>query len=217
MDWVGFITNIMNRVPFERFLFPPPDHTKSLEDFAKSLPRTESQKEASSGTKMMESTQTPEKGARSASTGVITRQGLDTETMRWQLQETRAELWELEAHLKHYCKECGPDFSCCFKHSQNLIDIARETKSMTTDPIWDEIINLGEEIKVKAHPDNIRAGTYFAEFPQLIVRVSQLRKPIETKLIELSKPELTLEEAKKLAAEEAAREVEKRWQSQEKK
>ena len=211
MDWVGFITNIMNRVPFERFLFPPPDHTKALRDFSESLPRTESQKETSSPAKTMETTQTPERGARSGSTGVLVRQGLDVETMSWQLQETRAELWELEAHLKHYCKECGPDFSCCFKHSQNLIDIARETKSMTTDPIWDEIIRLGEEIRLKAHPDHIRAGTYFAEFPQLIVRVSELRKPIETKLIELSKPQLTLEEAKKLAAEEAAKRVEQSW------
>ncbi len=88
---------------------------------------------------------------------------------------------------------------------------------MTTDPVWDKIITLGEEIKVKAHPDNIRAGTYFAEFPELIVRVSELRKPIETQLIQLSKPTLTLEEAKALAADEAAKEVERKWHSQEKK
>ena len=109
-------------------------------------------------------TQEPEKVPQGGSTGVVTRQGLHPETMTWQLQETRAELWELEGHLKHYFKECGPDFSCCFKHSQNLIDLARETKSMTTDPIWDSIIKLGEEVKLKAHPDHIHAGTYFAVF-----------------------------------------------------
>ena len=82
---------------------------------------------------------------------------------------------------------------------------------MTTDPIWDSIIKLGEEVKLKAHPDHIHAGTYFAEFPQLVVRTSELRKPIETQLIQLSKPELTLEEAKKLAAEEVAKRIEESW------
>lgn len=173
---------------------------------------TESQKEGTSEEAVTSTIQLPAEVALSASTGVITRQGLDPETMRWQLQEARAELWELEAHLKHYCKECGPDFSCCFKHSQNLIDIAHETKSMTTDPIWDKIIAIGEEVRAKAHPDNIRTGTYFAEFPQLIVRVSELRKPIETQLIGVSKPQISLEEAKQLAAEQAAKEVEARWQ-----
>lgn len=174
----------------------------------------ESEEEAPSEEKTTSTIQKPEEVRQSGTTGVVIRERLDPETMRWQLQETRAELWELEAHLKHYCKECGPDFSCCFKHSQNLIDIARETKSMTTDPIFDDIIKHGEEVRVKAHPDHIRAGTYFAEFPRLIVRTSELRKPIETQLIQLSRPEITLEEAKQMAAEEAAKEIEKRWQSQ---
>lgn len=211
MDWVAFIANIMNRIPVERVLFPPRDNTKALEEFAASLKAPETAKEAPSGGKTTVTTLKPEEALHSTATEVITRQGLDPETMKWQLEETRAELWELEAHLKHYCKECGPEMSCCFKHSQNLVDICRETKSMTTDPIWDDIIKLGEEVKVKAHPDNIRTGKYFTEFPQLIVRVSELRKPIETKLIELSRPEITLEEAKALAAEEAAKRIEESW------
>ena len=178
---------------------------------------TESQKEGA-GEEVTTSTIQPlEEVGQGGSTGVITREGLDPETMRWQLEQTRAELWLLEGHLKNHCKGCGADVSCCFKTAQNLIDLARETKSMTTDPIWEKIIKLGEEVRVECHPDHIRAGTYFAEFPQLIVRTSELRKPIETQLIEVSKPELSLEEAKKLAADEAARKVEERWQSQEKK
>lgn len=63
------------------------------------------------------------------------RKGLDPETMAWQLKQTRADLWELEGHLKNKCLGCGGDLSCCFKHGLNLIDIATETKSMTTEPI----------------------------------------------------------------------------------
>ena len=34
MDWLVFITNIVNRIPIERVLFPPRDDVKSLEKFA---------------------------------------------------------------------------------------------------------------------------------------------------------------------------------------
>jgi len=57
MDWLAFITNIVNRVPFEKILVPPPDHTKALEDFRDSMSGSESQKEASSHQKMIPTTQ----------------------------------------------------------------------------------------------------------------------------------------------------------------
>lgn len=207
MEWLPYVGRLIKSIPIERVLFPPRNPAKELEKLATEIKPTETQKPPPPAVEV----------APGASDEIVTRPGLHPETMRWQLQEARAELWELEGHLKHYCKECGPDFSCCFKHSQNVIDIARETKSMTTDPLWDAVITLAEEVRSKAHPDHIRAETYFREFPELVVRVGTYRKSIETLLIELSKPELSLEEAKKLAAEEAAKEVEKRWHSQEKK
>jgi hypothetical protein len=145
------------------------------------------------------------------------RKELDPETMAWQLKQIRADLWELEGHLKNKCRGCGADVSCCYKHALNLIDIATETKSMTADPLWDDIIKLAEEVKVKCHPDAIKAETYFAELPSLTIRTSELRRAVEDKLIKLSKPELTLEEAMAEAAKLAQEEVEKLWQSREKK
>lgn len=213
-NWVAFAGNIINKIPFDKILVPPRDNTEALKEFVNTFQSTETEKGEPSSVKTTVSTQKPERVGQGGSTGVLVREGLDPETMKWQLEKARGELWELEGHLKHYCKGCGADFSCCFKHSQNSIDIARETKSMTSDPIWDKIIKLGEEVRMKAHPDHIRAGTYFDEFPQLVIRVSELRRPIETQLIQLSKPDLTLEKAKQLAAEEAAKEVEKRWYSQ---
>lgn len=183
----------------------------------KPTPGTESQNEGVSEEVATPTIQPAPAVALSASTGVVTRQGLDPETMRWQLQETRAELWELEGHLKNKCLDCGTPPTCCIKHALNLVDLARETKSMTTDPLWDDIIALAEEVKSKCHPDLIMAETYFDELPALVIRTSALRRQIEDQVIKNLKPELTLEEAKTLAAEEAAKEVESRWQSQEKK
>jgi len=37
MDWVTVITNIINRIPIERVLFPPRDKTKALEEFAATM------------------------------------------------------------------------------------------------------------------------------------------------------------------------------------
>lgn len=37
MDWLAFASGIINRIPIERVLFPPPDHTKALEDFRDSI------------------------------------------------------------------------------------------------------------------------------------------------------------------------------------
>ncbi len=37
MDWLTVITNIVNRIPIERVLFPPRDNIKALEDFAATM------------------------------------------------------------------------------------------------------------------------------------------------------------------------------------
>lgn len=37
MDWLLFITNIINKVPIERVFFPPRDNAKALEDFAATM------------------------------------------------------------------------------------------------------------------------------------------------------------------------------------
>ncbi len=158
-----------------------------------------------------------EKSRSSPSLTVKERKELDPETMVWQLKQTRADLWQLEGHLKNECLGCGDPPTCCIKHAFNLIDIATETKSMTTEPLWDDIIKLAEEVKVKCHPDAIKAETYFAELPSLTIRASEFRREIEDKLIKLSKPELTLEEAKAEAAKLAEEEVEKLWQFHKKK
>lgn len=180
MGLLNDLSIVIARLPLERLFIRGPNRIEQWERLGEALANKEEPPRA-----------TP--AAVETHGAILERHGLDPETMKWQLEIARAELWALEGHLKHYCKGCGAGNDCCFKHSQDIIDIARETKSMTTDPIWDEIVSLGEEIREKAHPENIKTGKYFDEFPQLVVRVSELRRPIEVKLIEITKPEITLE------------------------
>ena len=48
MDWTLLITNLINKVPIERVLFPPRDNTKALENFAATLKTPVEQKTTSS-------------------------------------------------------------------------------------------------------------------------------------------------------------------------
>jgi hypothetical protein len=64
----------------------------------------------------------------------------------------------------------------------------------------------------------IASGQYEKEYPSMAGQFREFRKRIMgttalTAMIE-PKEQISLEEAKKLAAEEAAREVEKRWQKE---
>lgn len=113
------------------------------------------------------------------------RQSLDPETMRYQVQQTRNELWLLENHLKTACKGCGADNTCCFKHSTNAETLARETQSMTTDALWDEIAETAREVRAKVHPRDIRSGKYANEYPSLIIKVAELRKAADDQLLQL--------------------------------
>lgn len=177
----------------------------------------ESEEEAPSEEKTTSTIQKPEEVRQGGSTGVLTREGLDTERVAWQEDIALGEVWLLEGHLKNNCIACGGDYECCWKHSDNMRRVADETLSMTTDPFWQNLKALAQEIRGKSHPDDVKSGTYVAEYPRLAVRLSEFRVPLQKKAMERARPEITLEEAKKLAAEEAAKEVEKQWQSQEKK
>ena len=48
MDWLAFALNQIARIPFEKVLFPRPDHTKALQDFAASVGNPVSQNRRSS-------------------------------------------------------------------------------------------------------------------------------------------------------------------------
>ncbi len=154
--------------------------------------------------------------AYSAPTGVVTREGLDPERLAWQDSLIRGELWLLEGHLKNNCLGCGGDVECCWKHCQNVLDATRETQSMTTEPLYRETVSVAEKVQPFVHPEDIKAGEYAPRYPVLAVEVGKVRSQFDKRVIGYARPPVTLEEAKKMAAEEAAREVEKQWNSPEK-
>jgi len=224
MDWLAFITSIINRVPIERFVLPHPDHTKALEDFAKSLPRSESQNKAPSGAKTGITTQ-----ATKVATTVIaeerkTAELPTTEETRQVLRRRLAkELYRAELDLAGGLRIAGKPCDCLdSKHSLGLEATAEELISSEPDnPIYREILIWLKQNHPKVTIEAIGSGRYDEEYPAMAGQFREFRKRIMgttalTAMIE-PKAQISLDEAKKLAAEEAAKEVEKRWRSQEKK
>jgi hypothetical protein len=156
-------------------------------------------------------------GEQHQSIGIITREGLDPQTLVYQEQKAYNELWLAESHAKEDFLGCGTDVDCGFKHGLNFVAIALETKSMTTDPVWQEIEDLGWELQSKAHPDRVLERTHHQEYHELAIKISKPRSEIEKRLKVKRKPIPSLEEAKAEAAKLAQERVEKQWYSQEKK
>ena len=60
-DWTNFLSGLVARVPVEKILLPPPDHTGELEKFYHSLASAESPKQAASEEKTATTIPTTEK------------------------------------------------------------------------------------------------------------------------------------------------------------
>jgi len=216
MDWLGWGINLFRRIPFEKVLFPPRDNTKALQEFMSTFKATEVENPAPLAKKATITPQQAQGVAQSGSTAVATREGVDAERMAWQDSIIRGELWLLEGHLKNNCLGCGGDVECCWKHTQNTLDSVRETQSMTTEPLYREAIAVAERVLPFVHPEDVKAGKYIDRYPALTLEVSRIRTQFDKRVMGYARQPITLEEAKKLAAEEAAQEVERKWRSQEK-
>jgi len=224
MDWLAVIMNIVNRVPIERVLFRPPDHTKAMEDFARSLPHTESPKEAPPEQKTTVTTKTPEKVAQAVSTSVLERPGPTTEETV--AHHNRQLAKQLNAMARHYTERmiiAGKPCDCgSSKHLLDIEQLSEETIPMVTDPtIYYEMMKWVKEVEPKSTDEAAKSGKYDDEYPILSGQARDLRKRLlgSLSLLSMVEPEepLTLDQAKKIAAEEAQKEIEKRWHSPEKK
>lgn len=218
MDWLAFITNIINRVPIERVLFRPPDHTKALEEFARTLPPTESPKEAPPEQKTTVTTKTPEKVAQAVSTSVLEQPRLSTEeTVAYQNREIGKQLLAMESHYAQRMRIAGTPCDCgATKHLLYLEQLCLETIPMVGDPsTYEEMINWVRENEPKSTDEAARSGKYDQDYPVLSGQAREFRKRVIGTLSPRAmiepKGQITLEEAKKLAAEEAAKRVEETW------
>ncbi len=150
------------------------------------------------------------------------------ETIAYQKREIAKELWQLEKHLAQGCRI--PDKTgkripcdCCYKGSW-IAGLAYESipvaeRAGQTSDIFEKIASWAEELTPMVTVAAVESGQH--DYKKLSGEASALRKELMGSLalgamIE-PKEQLTLEDAKKIAAEEAAKEVESKWHSQEKK
>lgn len=214
MDWVAWVTNIIARIPVERVLFAPRDNSKALETFVTTMGGTRSPKEAPVSEKPTSTTTrlTPQ-------IEVPT-----TEETTAQLKRRLAkELYKLELDLAGGMRTAGKPCDCLnSKHSLLFEGVAEELIPLDPhNPIYHEILDWVNAALPKGTFEAISSGRYDAEYPLMASEMRDFRKRIMgttllTAMIE-PKEQITLDEAKKLAAASAAKEVEARWHSQEKK
>jgi hypothetical protein len=132
------------------------------------------------------------------------------------------ELYKAELDLAGGLRIGGKPCMCLErKHTLMLEAAAEELISEEPDnPVYREIIQWIRNNENKLTVEAIASGAYDNEYPQMAAKFRDFRKRVAgTVAIEATKPTkaISLEEAKKLAAEEAAKEVEKRWVSQQRK
>ena len=127
----------------------------------------------------------------------------------------RAQL-DLSAKLRIASKPCD-----CLdqKHTLGLEAAAEELIAQEPDnPVYFEIIDWIKQNQPKLTIEAISTGKYDDEYPRMAAEFREFRKRImgTTALRAMVEPEeqISLQDAKKLAAEEAAREVERRWRKE---
>ena len=218
MDWMAVITNIINRIPIEKVFFPRPDHTKALEEFARGLPQTKSQNKAPAGQKTEVTTKTPEKASERVSTALLEPPGLSTEeTVAYQNREIGKQLLAMESHYAQGMKIAGTPCDCgATKHLLYLEELCLEAIPMVKDPSpYEKIVSWVKEAEPKSTEAAAQSGKYDQDYLVLSGQARDFRKRVMGTLSPAAmmepKQQTSLEEAKKLAAAEAEKEVERRW------
>ncbi len=219
MDWMAVFTNIINRIPIEKVFFPRPDHTKALEEFARGLPQTKNQNKEPAGQKTEVTTKTLEKASQRVSTALLEPPGLSTEeTIAYQNREIGKQLLAMESHYAQGMKIAGTPCDCgATKHLLYLEELCQEAIPMAKESsIYQQIVSWVREAEPKSTEAAARSGKHDQDYLVLSGQAREMRKKLlgtlsPAAMIE-SKGQISLEEAKKLAAAEAEKEVERRWQ-----
>ena len=129
------------------------------------------------------------------------------------------ELYRAELDLAGGLKIAGKACDCLeYKHSLGLEAAAEELISQDPgNPVYKEIIQWLNTNLGKLTVEAIQSGKYDADYPRMALQFKEFRKRVvgTDSMIPGTKtvPTLTLEEAKKMAADQAAAEVERKWNS----
>jgi len=102
----------------------------------------------------------------------------DSETIKYQNRELVKEMVLLEAHLLQQCKIGGKACNCCEKHPIAVEGLARETLGMTGKPLYSEIADWAKQISPMTTPEASASGKFDDQYPQLAVKLRELRKNV---------------------------------------
>jgi hypothetical protein len=129
------------------------------------------------------------------------------------------ELYRAELDLAGGLKIAGKACDCLeYKHSVGLEAAAEELISQDPgNPVYKEIVQWTKDNLAKVTVEAIQSGKYDADYPRMALQFKEFRKRVvgtsETGPRPRPAPTMTLEEAKKMAADQAAAEVERKWNS----
>ena len=224
MNWTAFLSNIISRVPIEKVLFPPRDSVKSLENFVDTM-RSPTTPEKAPVSENIASTITAKQEEAVTVPAPVARHDLPTseETTQELKRRLGKELYRAELDLSNKLRIAGKPCDCLdSKHTLGLEAAAEELIAQEPDnPVYPEIIAWIKRNQPKLGIEAIVSGQYDEEYPRMAAEFKGFRKRImgTTALTAMVEPkeQITLDEAKALAAEKAAQEVEEKWHSQEKK
>jgi len=203
---ISVVTHIVEKIPFERLMTRPPDNTKHLREL-----RT-----------ILEGGKTEPQSA-PAPAAALSEISLPTsdETAMTLKRRMAKELYRAEQDLEENLLIAGKPCDCLdSKHTLGLEATAEELIPQEPDnPVYIEILQWITVNRPKVTRAAIASGQFKAEYPQMAAKFKEFRKRVLgteaiTAMIESEKP-LSLDEAKQLARDEADKEIERLWQSQE--
>lgn len=218
MDWLAFITNIINRVPIERVLFPPRDNIKATGEFLTELKASETAEKPSPPRNLTPTIAKPETAPKQEAVATAcvpcalghfsTTAGLLNEAVRFKKEGITSN--EILDRIAKVLEE---------QNTLERVDLTPE--KIRSTPPWEREIAEEALQQSRGLRHRLETLTTIEELEQVAADTEgyyrDLNREWWKRRFAVAGPKMTLEEAKNLAAEEAAKEVEERWQSQEKK
>ncbi len=220
MDWLSFATNLISKIPFERALVPPRDDVKSLEKFAATMTAPTVEKEAPPEQKTTPTiTQEPET--------VATQEAVATACVPCALGHfsTTAGLLNEAVRFKHEGITSNEVLDRIAKTLEELNTLERvdlTPEKIRSAPDWErdiaeEALQQSRSLRhrletIKTIKELEQAAADTGGYYRTLNRVWWKQRFAKTGKTE---PEMTLEGAKKMAAEEAEKRVEESWEGKE--
>lgn len=189
MDWWTFVLNTISKIPVERVLFPRPDHTKALEEFAGSVGASETQNKAPSEQKTTITTtpaakKPPEIKPQEALRVHLAEPqpgGLSTEqTVAYENREIAKNLVQVEKHYAQRLRIAGIPCDCgTGRHLLAIEGACENVISMVDNPdIYYRVIEWTREVAPKSTDEAAKSGKYDNEYPTFSRQARDFRKEI---------------------------------------